>query len=284
VTDRRTLLRSTFAVPAVAALTLSGSTPASAAVADPPGPFPDGTYAVLCAGTSITAGSTADPANGIAAGYPADLITGNGYRKQLYDDLRIRNERPINMVGSRQSGTAHLWHEGHPGATINEIAAYVGTGLAPQFVILEGGANDFGDAHLRTWDQAIADMGALVDKVLAWAPWTRVVVCADPEFSGFVSHDLTKSTWQIQSYNAALPGLVADKGGRVVLAHTNPLGPDMLDAGGVHPNDVGYRWMAYGIYYALAPWLGHDVGAGGGRWMTSIAVPPGSPRPLYALP
>jgi serralysin len=242
-----------------------------AVVSPPPDPYPDGTYAMMCLGDSITAGLTADSANG-----------GDGYRAYLLDDLSVRNERPVSMVGSLRSGGRQLYHEGHSGWTINQIGGAVNFGsLAPQFVVLLAGANDFGDAYKRTWDQARDDTGALLDRLLTWAPWTRVVLCEQILMSGGVSHDLTKSTWQQQAFNAALPELVAGKAGRVVLARTSVIGQGMLDGSGVHPTDVGYRWMAYAIYYALAPWLGHLTGTG--RWMTNIPVPAGSPRPLAIL-
>lgn len=274
---RRTLLQAGAAMlPAAVAV-------AAVAPAPAPAPYPDGTFALYCLGDSITAGSTSDPANGIATGSPG-LSTGNGYRSYLLDDLRVRNEcGTAKMIGSLHSGTAQLYHEGHPGWTINEISTAVDTnGLAPQYVILLCGANDFGDRYLRTWMQARDDTNLLLDKLLNWAPWVRIVLCEQMLMRGDISHDLTKSTWQQQQYNAALQALADSKAGRVVVARTSVVGQGMLDGSGVHPTDVGYRWMAYCAYYALAPWLGHDVG-GGQRWMTNIAVPPGSPRPTWIL-
>lgn len=250
-------------------------------VAPPPDPFSDGTYALLPLGDSITAGSTTDPANGIAAGSPG-LVTGNGYRKHLSDWLYGPNEtRTVNMIGSLWSGSAGLHHEGHPGWTIAQINGAVNTtSPAPQFIVLLAGANDFGDRYARTWQQAITDTGNLIDKLLGWAPWTRVVLCEQILMSGAISHDLTKSTWQQQAFNAALPTLAADpaRGGRVVIARSSIISQDMLDASGVHLIDGGYRWLAYVIYMALAPWLGHSVGDGH-RYMTNVPVPPGNPRP-----
>jgi hypothetical protein len=150
--------------------------------------------------------------------------------------------------------------------------------------VLLAGSNDFGDAYVRTWSQAIDDTSTLLDLVLAAAPWTRVVVCEQILMSGALSHDLTKSTRQQQAFNAALPELVArpEKQGRVVVAKSSLISQDMLDASGVHPTDLGYRWLAYAVYHALAPWLGVDVG-GGHRWMVNIPVPGGGPRPFSIL-
>jgi lysophospholipase L1-like esterase len=246
-----------------------------------PAPYPDGSYAIVCAGDSITAGSTEDDANGIAEGTPG-LVTGNGYRKYLLDDLRIRNECPtVRMFGSQRSGTAGLLHEGHPGWTVNQVAGVLGKGLAPQFVVLLAGVNDLGQG--RTWSQVIDDTGSLVGSLLGWAPWVRVVVCEQVLASGLYNHDRTATSRAQQAINNALPTVVDDPG-RVVIARTGAVANSMVDnvSSGVHPLDVGYRWMAYAIYHSLRPWLGHQVGPK--RWMTNIPVPAGTPRPLWMLP
>jgi hypothetical protein len=104
-----------------------------------------------------------------------------------------------------------------------------------------------------------------------------VVLCEQILMSGYLSHDLTKSTWQQQAHNDGLAGLADARDGRVNIARTSVISSAMLDGSGVHPTDVGYRWMSYAIYYALAPWLGHA--AGPGHYMTAITVPAGNPRP-----
>lgn len=280
--QRRLLLAGASA----AALGVPGGLPI---LAPPPDPFSDGAIGLTYLGDSIIAGSTTDAANGIAAGNPTSLITGNGCRAYLYDWLRGPGEvAGLTLFGTRWSGSRGLHHEGYPGETIAQLTARVRDGLLvgrePQYLVLLAGANDFGDAYLRAWDQAVADTSTLLDLVLAAAPWIRVVLCEQILMSGAVSHDRTKSSRQQQAYNAALPGLVASKAGRVVVARTSVIGQDMLDPSGVHPTDVGYRWLAWAVYQALAPWLGHDLGAGAGRWMTNIPVPPGSPRPTWLLP
>lgn len=251
-----------------------GVTLAAEPVAPPPDPFPDGTYALMPLGDSITEGLTDDPANGL-----------NGWRGYLYDDLRIRNELGgrLRMVGSRQTGSRGLFHEGWGGQTIAQVAGHVGVGLAPQFIVVLAGANDVGEANQRTWQQCLADTADLLDRCLAWAPWTRVVLCLQPLMSGWYSHDRTRSTKRQQALNRNLPGLLGSRGGRVVVARTDILSDQMIDrSSGVHPTDVGYRWMSYVIYYALAPWLGEDVGDAE-RYMTNTVVPGGQPRPLAVL-
>lgn len=269
--DRRTVLRAGAAAP-VAGLGIGAVTALD--IAPPPGPFPDGSYLLMPLGDSITYGSTNDSANG-----------GNGYPAYLRSWLRGPNECNVEMVGSQLVGSQGVRREGHPGWTIGQLTALVAGGLlsqtCPQFVVLLAGANDFGDAHLRTADETLADTSALVDLLLAAAPFVRVVVCEQILMAGSISHDLTKSTWQQQGFNAGLPDLAATKVGRVVVARSSVISEQMLDASGVHPTDVGYRWLAWSVYQALAPWLGREVL--GRRWMTNIPVPPGSPRPLAIL-
>lgn len=282
--DRRSLLRVGAAVPVTGVV---GAAPlALGGYAPTPGPFADGTIGLTMLGDSRMAGSTSDAANGIAGG-SNNLVTGNGCRGYLYDWLSGPNEtHGLQLFGTRWSGSRGLHHEGYPGETIGQIAARVQGGLLygrePQYCVIMAGANDFGDQHLRTWDQALADMSALVDAVLAAAPWTRVVLCEEPLMSGAISHDLTKSTWQQQPYNAGLPDLAAGKNGRVTVARSAVIDQSMLDGSGVHCNDLGYRWLAFVIYQALRVWLGHDVGAPD-RYMTNIPTPPGSPRPVGIL-
>lgn len=253
-------------------------------LAPAPGPFGDGTIGITVLGDSIAAGSTSDGANGVAGGNVPTLVTGNGVRKYLGDWLSGPNEtHGLAWFGSRWSGAAGLHHEGYPGETIGQLTAQVQGGLLyghePQYAIVVAGANDFGDSVGHDWQRAIADMSALLDTVLATAPWVRVVVCEQIPMRGDLTHDLTKSTWQQAAYNLALPALAASKSGRVVVARTSVVSAGMLDGSGVHPTDTGYRWMAYAVYQALTPWLGHDVGDGH-RYMTNIPVPGGSPRPL----
>jgi lysophospholipase L1-like esterase len=269
VTGRRALLRAVGLAGLLPPALRSPTAARSATVASPPDPFPDGSYLLMPLGDSITFGSTADTANG-----------SNGYRKYLHDWLIGPNEtHGLRMIGSQISGSAGLAHEGHPGWTIGQLIGLVQGGLfaatMPQFVVLLAGANDFGQG--RTADQALADTATLIDLILAPQPWVRVVLCEQILMSGSINHTLTDNTRKQQAYNAALPGLVSSKNGRVVVARSSVIGQDMLDPSGVHPVDVGYRWLAYTIYGALAPWLGQN------GWMVNVPVPPGSPRPTWIL-
>lgn len=251
-----------------------------------PGPFAGGRLVCIPFGDSITAGSTSDPANGIAEGTPG-LITGNGYRSYLYDWLHGPNEtHGFEYYGTLQSGNRHQPHEGHPGETIGQLRARVDNGVMygheSQYVILLAGANDLRPDVNRTWQQMVADTDSLIDKILSLAGWTRIVLVEQILESGAIDADRTRATRHQQAYNRALPAIAATKSGRVSIAQASVIGQQMLDGSGVHPTDVGYRWLAYVIYYALAPWLGVDVGDGH-RVMTNIPVPPGSPRPVGIL-
>lgn len=255
-------------------------------IADPPGPYPDGTYAMWCLGDSRTAGSTADPANGIAEGTPG-LVTGNGYRAHLNQLLNYYTEYAgtIHMTGSLHSGDQQLLHDGHPGWTttqINNLVTTAVTGLAPQFIILQVGINDFADPTC-TWDQVINRLGTILDKLLAWSPWTRVVLCEEIPCAITVNHLETWESEQQAAINANLPGLAATRQGRVTIARTGSIDQSMLDFSGVHPTDNGYQWAAWLIADALGPWLGKDTGNGGGRHMPNYLTPPGSLKPTWIM-
>jgi lysophospholipase L1-like esterase len=148
---------------------------------------------------------------------------------------------------------------------------------APQICVLLAGANDLGPAGgSRTWSQVLTDLGSLVDVVLA-AGDVRVVLVEQILMSGAISHELTDHTRHQQAINAGLYALAAARGGKVSVARASVIPQRQLDASGVHPTDVGYQMLAYAIYYALAPWLGADVGDGS-RYMVNIDVPLAYPR------
>ncbi len=67
---------------------------------------------------------------------------------------------------------------------------------------------------------------------------------------------------------AALPDLAAAKNGRVSIARLGIITQANLDAGGVHPTDLGYRMIAWLVYQAIAPWLGAN-----NRYMVNVDCP-----------
>lgn len=219
------------------------------------GTAPNGQILIMPLGDSLTWG---DGSTG-----------GNGYRLDLADRLTGPNETHNALfVGSQQNGTSgDIYCEGHPGWTIGQLIGGVQGGWLtnpppaysgpPQIVLLQGGANDA--IQGRTSAQMLADMGTLLDLVLATTPDIVVVLGEQILFSGDVSHTLSQGSRVQQAFNAGLPNLVASRpAGRVVMAHLGLIPQASLSADGVHPSDIGYRQMSYLLYRALAPYLGID--------------------------
>jgi lysophospholipase L1-like esterase len=255
VVSRRGVLGASIAAPAGALL--AAGDPANVAMADPglaptPPVSPNGNYLIHCLGDSLTEG--------------VDSSDNNGYRKILRDWLFDQNEtHNLQMVGSRVSGSANLNHDGWGGKTIAFLTGLVQQGYLsnpaaakagpPQFVIVQGGANDAGAG--RTPEQMLADIGALLDAILAVSPDIRIVLGEQVLMSGLISHTLSNNTRVQQVFNAGLPAAVgARDASRIVIAKLGIITQAHLSPGGVHPNDTGYRMVAWLLYQALAPWLG----------------------------
>ena len=257
---------------------VAGAVLPAAAASAAPGPIEpgaDGVYSLCFLGDSYMAGT--------------DSTDGNGCRKAVLDALIINNEhRDVRCVGSQASTgsgggfgyTVPLVHEGRPGWTSTQLLNLVnGGGLSyaqgrPHVVLVMAGANDFGAGDSPA--AVCANLGALVDAVLADCPGAGVVLCEAVLMSSYKSSTLTARTRQAQELNALLPDLVAARADRVVLARTSLLDQQDINSGGVHPTDGGYQRMGYLLYAALRPWFGAQ-----GKFLVPIRSPwaPG-PDPL----
>lgn len=241
-------------------------------------PNSDGIYNVVFLGDSYMAGS--------------DSTDGNGARKSVMDWLIINNEsHNVRCVGSQSSTgiaggfgwTTPLVHEGRPGWTAEQLTDLVaGGGLnyaqgKPNIAVIMAGANDFGAGLFP--DQVYSNIDYLVDVTLAQQDNLVVVLGENVLMSSYKSATLTKRTRQAQELNEMLPGLVAGKGGRVVLARTSLLAQQDINSNGVHPTDTGYQKMAYVLYNSLRPWFGAQ-----GKYLVPVKHPwyPG-PDPLRLL-
>ena len=187
--------------------------------------------------------------------YGKGSSTEGGYRFQLWNDLRVRGF-PIDFVGSLQSGPASFdrENEGHPGWTINQIAAQVVNWLMtyrPHIILLHIGTNDF----VRNDDptQAPARLSQLLNLITTTLPGATVIVAQ--------ILPLTRSARlnaEVVAYNATIPSIVqADVAQHkhveyVDMYHAVP--PSMLPDQ-IHPNDAGYALMAKVWLYALLPLL-----------------------------
>jgi len=218
----------------------------------------------LVAGMAAALTATAAPASaesngGVQVMPLGDSITDGftvpgGYRVNLWQRLAAGGYT-ADFVGSGFNGPASLGdhdHEGHSGWRIDQIDASVVGWLqtsSPRTVLLHIGTNDL----TQNFDPANAParLSALIDKIRATAPAVelfvaQIVPAADPSLES-----------RVQAYNAALPGIVAQKGSRTHLVdmHSAITTADLAD--GLHPNAGGYDKM-------------------GARWFSALQSVPGS--------
>ncbi|WP_433256774.1 RICIN domain-containing protein [Streptosporangium sp. CA-135522] len=226
-------------------------------------------------GLALTAGltmATAAPAraesNGGVRVMPlGDSITDGfnvpgGYRNNLWQRM-ASGQYTVDFVGSGFNGPAGLGdhdHEGHSGWRIDEIDANIVGWLqtsAPRTILLHIGTNDMGQN--RDVANAPARLSALIDKIRANAPTVELFVAqitpaSDPALEA-----------RVQAFNAAIPGVVSQKGPMTHLVdmHSGFTTADLAD--GLHPNEGGYDKMA-------------------ARWFSALQSVPGSLTPLVVPP
>jgi lysophospholipase L1-like esterase len=213
--------------------------------------------AVLPLGDSITEGCCTAPEG--------------GYRIEIFHQALLAGKN-VTFVGSLTNGPATvdsksfpMHHEGHGGYTIsgggnggiagtitdNAISSY-----HPNIVLLMIGTNDLND----NIDVANAPsrLGKLIDEIITDAPTALVVV------STIIPIGAPGSDQRVQTYNAAIPGLVsarASAGKHVVLVDSyaafskNPSYQTALKADGLHPNTAGYVILGDTFYSAVGPLL-----------------------------
>jgi lysophospholipase L1-like esterase len=148
----------------------------------------------------------------------------------------------VRYVGSQTSGNLpDPQNEGHPGYTIDQIAALTNASLAtyqPNVVLLMAGTNDMNQNYQVS--TAPARLGALIDQIVAAAPNATVLVGSLPPAAG------SGTEANIVAFNAQIPSIVearTDAGKRVQFVDMSSLTTaDLSD--GLHPNDSGYLKMA----------------------------------------
>jgi lysophospholipase L1-like esterase len=212
---------------------------------------------VLPLGDSITEGYMPSGANG-------------GYRVELFNQAVMAGKN-LTFVGTLMNGPTTVAnrnfprrHEGHGGYTIagggqGAIAGTVtDTAISmyhPHIVLLSIGTNDInGNINVST---APTRLGQLIDEIVADAPNALVVVASIIPIKG-------DSSTRIQTYNAAIPGLVSTRaaaGKHVVFADNyaafvkDASWASKQMADNLHPNDAGYAVLGRGFYGAIAALL-----------------------------
>ena len=164
-----------------------------------------------------------------------------GYRHML-GTLLANDGYIIDFVGSRQSGNGVIPdpdNEGHTGWTIAQIKSGIDANgwletYQPDIILLHIGTNDISRGNAAA---APGSLSALLGDILVRLPKTHVIVAQIIPF-------LWGPDQGHQSYNAAIPGIVASKGPRVSMVDMRNIlfRGDYADE--LHPNATGYDKMA----------------------------------------
>ena len=198
-----------------------------------------------------------------------------GYRR-LLGILLAKDGYIIDFVGSQRSGNRTVRdpdNEGHPGWTIAQIKSGIDANgwletYQPDIILLHIGTNDIGQGNVA-W--AAGNLSALLDDILVRLPKVRVIVAQIIPFQHGPDQDH-------QSYNAAIPGMVAAKGPRVSMVDMQSILSKSDYADGVHPNTSGYDKMARAWETALRAVVRLEKGAKPS--VTSTPQAAEAPQPL----
>ncbi|KAJ2987290.1 hypothetical protein NUW58_g4590 [Xylaria curta] len=191
--------------------------------------------------------------------------TEDSYRAFLRDQL-VSVGWNVNMVGSKRNGNMKDNDvEATKGDTIEKarVASKLSLEYQPNVVLIQVGSNDCAQ-HTDT-GAAGARMRRLIEELLNTPGFDRTTVILStliPNFDESIRHceeDEDAPGGGINRQYRALASDLRFEGKRVVLAEMNPPAPnpghgwitrnDMSDA--THPNDSGYRKMAYVFWNAI---------------------------------
>ena len=240
-----------LSVLAVAALILAPAHEAAAAESN-------GGVRVMPLGDSITDG--------------VGVSGGGSYRTGLWQ--RLANAGiATDFVGSLSNGPSSLGdhdHEGHSGWRIDQLDANIGGWIQqsnPRTILLHIGTNDIGQNYDVA--NAPARLSALIDKIRVDAPQVQLFVAQ------LIPTANAGNEQKTQTFNAALPGIVAGKGPltHLVDMHSAITTADLAD--GLHPNATGYDKMAARWYSALQSVPGS---------LSSLSTPPTGAAALLSNP
>ncbi|OAQ81928.1 carbohydrate esterase family 3 protein [Purpureocillium lilacinum] len=170
--------------------------------------------------------------------------TGNGYRKDLRE-LLVKDGYPINMVGSRKSGTMKdNDNEGWSGFRIDQVEGKARAsvpGIKPNLFCVNAGTNDC--AQNSDIAGAGKRMGDMLEYLWSASPGSTVVLS-----TLLINLNTTREACGVR-VNEQIKKLADDKaaaGKRIVFvdmhAADGPQKGDMADD--THPGDVGYGKVA----------------------------------------
>jgi lysophospholipase L1-like esterase len=185
-----------------------------------------------------------------------------GYRINLWQRMAAAGYT-VDLVGSGFNGPASLGdhdHEGHSGWRIDQLDANIVGWLRssnPRTILLHIGTNDIGQNYDVA--NAPARLSALIDKIRTNAPIVQLFVAQ------IIPTSNTTNESRTQSFNAAVAGIVAQKGPMTHLVdmHSALTTADLAD--GLHPTAAGYDKMA-------------------ARWFSALQSVPGSLSAVSAPP
>ncbi|BFU42625.1 SGNH/GDSL hydrolase family protein [Krasilnikovia sp. MM14-A1004] len=177
--------------------------------------------------------------------YGVGSSTGDGYRYQLQRDLTAAGVA-FDFVGSVKHGTkGDPDNEGHGGKSTQQIAARLDAALTayrPNVVLLHTGTNNVSRGHPP---QVIAEkLSDMIDQIHARLPGTHIFVAR------IIATRVPTEVAANRAYNALIPRVVAAKGPLVHLVDQRSVGGLSLNDDH-HPNDYGYRKIAYNWYRAM---------------------------------
>lgn len=178
---------------------------------------------------------------GASITYGIDSSDGNGYCLALAENL---SGTKLRFIGSVKSGTMDdNYNEGHPGATIRDVANFARAllGYQPNVILLHAGTKDFDtDRPKETTEGAPQRLAGLIDGLVFACPNATILVAQ------LIHATNPLYDRRIQLFNDQVPGIVAQRakaGHRVMVADMRSITKEYL-AEGIHPTDVGYKKMA----------------------------------------